>query len=648
MTPWKPQFGLQSVVARGPCHTGKRFALYVYVLSSLVTILVHAPRGMAETPATFQVQVEANVMVPMRDGTQLATDIYLPTRDGKRLKERSPVILTRTPYNKDGNASAGTYFATRGYVLVAQDTRGRYGSAGVWHWLTDDGPDGVDTAEWIAKQPWSNGKIGMLGTSYVGGTQHALALAGSPHLKTVIPVDAVCNMGYASMRNGGAFEMRFWNWIFMNAGRGSRAAADPATNQPLKELADNRINYLSLLPLRPGTTPLKLAPEYESWLIEAMRHGANDQFWDQNNIIDHADRYQDIPVYLVGGWYDSWASNTTASYRALRGKLTSPVYLIMGPWIHGAQGDSAHGQVSFGADAAIPDPLAWRLEWYDHWLKGVENSVGKGAPFKTPVRIFVMGTGDGRKTEKGFLNHGGQWRDEPEWPLARSQNETWHLQPNGRLSRQNPPADGGETAYQFDPRHPVPTIGGNISSGNDILLQGAWDQRGGKHVWNWSHPIPLSARNDIAVFQSEPLEQDLEVTGELSVDLWVSSSAVDTDFTAKLVDVYPPNPDFPGGFDLNIGDGILRTRFRDSLAHEKLMQPGEIYKVTIRLYPTSNVFKRGHRIRVDVSSSNFPRFDINPNTGEPLNGHRRMQTATNVIYHNEKYPSRINLPVIPQ
>jgi putative CocE/NonD family hydrolase len=259
-----------------------------------------------------------------------------------------------------------------------------------------------------------------------------------------------------------------------------------------------------------------------------------------------------------------------------------------------------------------------------------------------------MGTGDGRKTEQGRLNHGGYWRDEPEWPLARAKNVSWYLHPRGNLSPQVPSADGGTTAYEFNPRNPVPTIGGNISSGNDILLQGAWDQRGGKHVWNWPDPIPLSARNDVLVFQSEPLAYDLEVTGELAVELWVSSSAPDTDFTAKLVDVYPPTADFPGGFDLNIEDGIFRARFRESLAKEKPMQPGEISKVTVRLYPTSNVFKKGHRIRVDISSSNFPRFDVNPNTGEPLNDHRRMQTATNTIHHSEKYPSRILLPVVPR
>lgn len=601
----------------------------------------------AAQPLT-DVHSEAGVMVAMRDGVRLATDVYRPAQNGQPLDGRYPVILTRTPYDRRGSAGLGQYYAARGYIFVAQDTRGRYQSEGIWRWLTDDGPDGVDTAAWIGAQPWCNGRIGMLGTSYVGGTQHALAMAGSPFLKTVIPVDAVCNMGYASMRNGGAFELRFWNWIMLNAGRGSRAARDPQTAAVLEEMAANRLHYLRLLPLRPGTTPLKLAPEFEEWLVAAMRHGANDSFWQQNNIIDHVDQYQDMPVYLVGGWYDSWASNTTASWQKLSQRLQSPVYLIMGPWIHGAQGSSEHGQVSFGPEAAIADPLAWRLEWFDRWLKDIPNTVGTAAPFRTPVRIFVMGTGDGRKNSDGLLQHGGYWREEQEWPLQRTQYVRWHLHGGGRLAPQAPEAAAARTDFEFDPRNPVPTIGGNISSGNDILLQGAWDQRGGPHVWNWPQPIPLSARNDVLVFQSEPLTEDTEVTGELAVELWVSSSAVDTDFTAKLIDEYPPSEDFPGGFSLNIADGILRTRFRESLKTERLMTPGEICRITLRLYPTSNVFRKGHRIRVDISSSNFPRFDVNPNTGEPLNEHRRMQTAVNTVWHDAAHPSHILLPIIPQ
>ncbi|MFO1095636.1 MAG: CocE/NonD family hydrolase [Planctomycetaceae bacterium] len=269
----------------------------------------------AAEPAPFTVDVD--VMVPMRDGVKLATDVYRPVRDGRRADDRRPVILIRTPYGKgNGESAEGKYFAAHGYVVVLQDTRGRYRSEGIWHFLTDDGQDGYDCADWIVAQPWSNGRIGMMGTSYVGGTQHALAMSGSPNLATVIPVDAVSNMGRQSMRNAGAFELRFWNWIVSHSGEGSRQVRDPGAAAVLAEMAAHRLDYLKLLPPRRGTTPLKLVPEYEDWLVEAMRHGADDEFWDQNNIVGHPERYRDIPVYLVGGWYDFVGWNTTANFSA--------------------------------------------------------------------------------------------------------------------------------------------------------------------------------------------------------------------------------------------------------------------------------------------------------------------------------------------
>lgn len=630
----------------------------------------------------YEVRVEVNVMVPMRDGVKLATDVYRPlvTAESGPHPDRLPVLLIRTPYGKgSGKNGDGRYFASHGYAVVVQDTRGRYESQGVWRWLSDDGQDGFDCCEWIAKQPWSSGRIGMLGTSYVGGTQHVLALSGSKHLRTVIPVDAVSNMGRQSMRNAGAFEMRFWNWTIMNAANGSAAAKDPGTQAVLKQMVDHRHDYLKLLPLRPGTTPLKLAPEYEKWLVDAMRHGADDEFWAAANVVERAKDYADIPVYLVGGWYDSWAGNTTANFQALSKQLKSDVYLIMGPWIHGAQGSSSHGQVNFGPDAAIPDPLAWRRAWFDRWLKDDTSTFGTAAPFQSKVRIFVMGTGDGTKDPSGKLNHGGTWRDEAEWPLQRAVPTKYYLEDEGVLTAERPiamsikrvtateitvPKPSEETRiieqvvlkpislkteFKFDPRDPVPTIGGNISSGNDIMLQGAWDQRGGPHVWNWTKPIPLSARNDVVVFQTAPLKEDVEVTGEIEVKLYASSTAVDTDFTAKLVDVYPPSKDFPGGFDLNITDGIVRGRFRRSLDKERMLEPGKVYPFRIKLYPTSNVFKQGHRIRVDISSSNFPRFDVNPNTGEPLAENRRLESCVNTIHHDfDDNQSHIVLPIVPR
>ncbi len=599
------------------------------------------------------VDVLSDLMILMRDGVGLATDVYLPaSRHGP-----VPALLTRTPYSKTqeppagrtGIVELGHYFASHGYAVVVQDVRGRWMSEGTWDFLGGDAPDGVDICAWIGLQPWSDGQVGMFGTSYPGGTQHAVALEGAPELKTVIPVDAVSNLGYQGMRNAGAFELRFWNWVYTagNDPSWNGRNAPHTSHEALAQMSRDRRHYLLNLPLRPGTTPLKHAPEYERWLVEAMEHGDNDEFWAHNNILDNPGRYKDIPVYLVGGWYDSWDGNTSANYKALSQAITGPVYLIMGPWIHGQQAQHAHGQVEFGAEAAIEDQLGWRREWFDRWLMGKDTSVGKSAPFATPVRLFVMGTGNGSRTADGLLNHGGHWRDEQEWPLARTQYTDYYLHADGSLSIQAPNDDASSTSYDFDPRDPVPTVGGNVSSADGILLQGAYDQRGGEHIWNWTTPLPLSARRDVIVFQTEPLEADLEVTGEIEVKLWASSSAIDTDFTAKLIDVYPASADFPGGFDLLLEDGIIRARYRESLQYEKLLEPGTPYEFTIKLYPTSNVFKKGHRIRLDISSSNFPRFDVNPNSGEPLNRHRRTVIATNTVFHDAAHGSRVVLPVIP-
>lgn len=273
-----------------------------------------------------------------------------------------------------------------------------------------------------------------------------------------------------------------------------------------------------------------------------------------------------------------------------------------------------------------------------------------------------MGGGDGHKTAQGKVFVGGHWRDEHEWPLARTVSTPYYLHANGQLSSQSP-ANEAPSTYQFDPKHPVPTLGGNIAAhsppesnhntierpgdSENLMEQGPYDQRCRVEMWNCEDSLPLSARNDVLVFQTEPLDKDMEVTGRLIVKLWASSNAPDTDFTAKLIDVYPPNKDFPAGVDLNIGDSIVRARYRNSLEHPELLKPGEIYPFTIEMYPTSLVFQKGHRIRLDISSSNFPRFDVNPNTGEALNDNRRWAIAINTIYHDARHPSQILLPVIP-
>jgi len=622
-----------------------RRSLVLSLVLLIVPLMLTAQQGPRVDPGLFV--VEKNAMVAMRDGVHLATDLYFPARNGIRADGKFPAIMERTPYNKDGSANSwALYYVSRGYACIAQDTRGRNASEGIWHMMIDDAPDGFDTASWIVKQPWSDGGFATIGTSYPGGTQHALAITNPPGLKAMVPVDAVANAGYFGMRNGGAFELRFMNWIFtLGAPQGRRAARDPGSRAVLEEAGKNIRQYLENLPLLKDRTPLRLAPEYEDWLVYAMGHGENDSYWKQPGfgVVDQISQYKDIPVYLVGGWYDSWARQTTMSYLALSGNKKSPQKMILGPWIHGAHTRSANGQVDFGPAAAI-NGLEFRLRWYDRWLKNIQNGVENDSP----VKIFVMGGGSEVKTAEGRHMHGGAWRDEKEWPLARTRFTPYYLHADGTLSRERHAEAKSQTSYDFDPRDPVPTIGGNISSGTGIMLQGAWDQKCGDHVWNCRNALPLASRRDILVFITPPLAEDVEVTGPIDVKLWASSRALDTDFTAKLIDVHPPSADFPGGIDMNLEDGILRARFRNSLDRQELMKPGAIYEFTIQLYPTSNIFKAGHRIRLDISSSNFPRFDVNPNTGEPLNAHHRMITATNTIYHDGARPSHVILPIIPK
>ena len=582
---------------------------------------------------------QKDVMMPMRDGVKLATDIYFPSRDGKVLDGRFPVILSRTPYGKSSTAAKA--YTAHGYVVIFQDTRGRVNSEGTWTWMSDDVPDGYDTVEWIAAQPWSNGKIGMMGCSYVGATQHLAAMAKPPHLTTIIPSNPSINHGIGSVIYGGAFRLRIVNWMLNNAAKGSTQAQDPVMKEFLQGQANNWAYYLNHVPLRRGLTPLRAVPEYESMLIDMLEHRRNDNFWKFSNIIDHVEDHKDVPVFMVGGWYDLFSSSTTETYMALKRDRTSPTHLIMGPWVHCSTSRS-HSQVDFGPDASVSMTSIQRA-WFDRWLREDKRQFGQEAPFRSPVRLFVMGTGDGHKTEDGKLFHGGYWRDEPDYPLPQAVATPYYLQPDGELTVTASSEEDQSTSFEFDPKDPVPTIGGcTVGS-----TSGAWNQWGGSHIWNAPSAMPLSTRNDIVVFTTPPLEKDTEIIGPITVKLWASSSAVDTDFTAKLIDAYPTSSDFPAGFDLIMGDGIIRARYRDSDKEEKFMTPGEICEFTIKLDPCSNVFKKGHRIRVDISSSNFPRFDVNPNSGEPANHNRRTITAVNTIHHDRDHPSHIVLPLMP-
>jgi putative CocE/NonD family hydrolase len=606
-------------------------------------------------PGPYDVTGTKNVPIAMRDGVRLAADVYAPAKDGQPVPGRFPAILERTPYNKDGSANWARFFASRGYVAIAQDVRGRYASEGRWVPMRDDVADGYDTAAWIGAQPWSDGGIGTVGTSYPGGTQHAMAIGNAPHLKAMIPVDAMSNFGRYGVRHNGAFELRWFNWVLTlgNAAgtpnaraAAERAAADVAAAPALIEMGAAVRDYVRALPLRPGLTPLRFAPDYEAWLVDAMRHGDYDDFWKNHgsSVVDHLAEYKDIPVLHTTGWYDSWGTQVAnLNFVELRKAKKSLQKIYLGPWTHGGQTRSFSGDAEFGPEAAL-DFNAIRLRWFERWLKGADNGIDREAP----VRIFVMGGGDAHKTPEGRVFVGGAWRDEREWPLARAVPTPYYLREGGVLSPDTPGAAATPITYLFDPRDPVPTLGGNVSSEGVLMLRGAIDQRCRTDVWLCRDTKPLSARNDVLVFQTPPLDRDVEVTGRVIVKLWASSSATDTDFTAKLVDVYPPSRDFPAGIDLNIGDSIVRGRYRMGPGKAQPMAPGQAYEFTIEMYPTSLVFRKGHRIRLDISSSNFPRFDVNPNTGEPLNANRRWTIAENTVYLDAAHPSHIVLPVVPR
>ena len=604
------------------------------------------PPRVSVRPSEFGVHVDKNVLVTMRDGVRLAIDIYRPAREGKPAPGRFPTLLTRTPYNKDGTAGEGRYYAERGYVVVANDVRGRYASEGTWRLIADDPQDGFEVVEWIARQDWSDGKVGTFGTSYPGGTQHALAEMNPPHLTAMVPIDAVSNCGVSGMRHGGAFELRFMNWIFQTGAPNSRAAlADPALRRALVENGRRIREHADSLPVRTGTTPLKVVPEYESWLVEAMKSGPESPFWHKKgmSVVDHVSDYADVPVLHVTGWYDSWTRQVTMNYQALAPAKKSPQRLVIGPWVHGGQNSNIAGEVEFTKEAGI-DLLAFRLRWYDRWLRGEKNGVDDDAP----VMLYIMGTGNDSASKAGRLQHGGFWRAEREWPLRRAVPTPLYFHADGTLSDRLPQQGSSYTTYTFDPRHPVPTIGGNISSNQGLVTNGGYDQRPRDNTHAADNRLPLSERRDVLVFRTAPLSTDWEVTGTVEVKLWVSSDAPDTDFTAKLIDEIPPNPDYPLGFDLNLGDSILRARYREGLDHQAApLSMRDIAPITITLYPNANVFKKGHRIRVDISSSNYPRFDVNPNTGDPLGDYRRMNPAENTIYHDAGQPSQVILPVIP-
>jgi putative CocE/NonD family hydrolase len=356
------------------------------------------------------------------------------------------------------------------------------------------------------------------------------------------------------------------------------------------------------------------------------------------DVTPYYDQYSDADVLLIGGWYDSHIPSTLEAYRRLTGRGRQRVRLLMGPWNHGKYRLSFAGNVEFGEAAAI-DYERLRLEWFDCTLRS------RPMEDNPPVNLFIMGTGSGRKTPGGRLDHGGSWQYAQTWPLPGMKMAPYYLHKGGSLSTQ-PPEDGPPTVYQFDPKNPVPTIGGPTSAAEKVIPAGGFDQVCRPDVFGARDALPLAARHDVCVFQTTPLEEDVLVAGPLEMVLYASSDCVDTDFTAKLVDVNPPNEDYPSGYALNIQDGIIRARYRGRREPPEFITPGKVYEYRVGMFATANVFKRGHRIRVDISSSNFPRFDVNPNTGEPLMANGLCRVATNSIWHDSARPSHLILPLV--
>ena len=391
--------------------------------------------------------------------------------------------------------------------------------------------------------------------------------------------------------------------------------------------------------------PLSIAPNFEAYILEEATHSDYDDYWKETGINweEYYTQTADVPMVHIGGWYDIFLRGTIRNYAVLDSLQESPKWLIIGPWTHSGNSRTYAGEVDFGATAAISDfQVEYQGIWFDYLLKGIKDD----RISSKPVQLFIMGTGDGTKNKTGHLNHGGYWQGFDSWPPEGIQKRNFYFHEDGRLDTKKPTITASSTTFTFDPAHPVPTLGGNVSA---RVKDGAFNQRERPDFVGSKAPyLPLKARPDVVVFQTEPLEKDLKIAGPIHVKLFVSSSAVDTDFTIKLLDVYPPSEDFPEGFDLNLTDAIVRMSYRNGRHTRDLITPGEIYEIIIDPFPTANVFKKGHRIRVDISSSNFPRWDVNPNTGEPLGKHRRMMKADNTIIHSSAYPSMIVLPVIEE
>ena len=597
--------------------------------------------------------------IAMRDGTHLATDVYLPAGDGPW-----PALLERTPYGRRGTNHAdrsladpvprpkpriAAQFADAGYAYVLQDCRGRFDSEGEFAKYLNEQPDGVDTIAWIVAQPWCSGRVATLGFSYGAHVQTALAAAAPAGLAALfVDSGGFSSAFHSGIRQGGALELKQLTWALKHARLSPATAADPRRRAAL-ESADIR-EWARVMPSTRGHSAVSAAPEYEAYVIEQWSQECFGPFWQRPELYarGYYDRFADVPMVHMSSWYDPYALTATENFAALSKSKRGPVRLVMGPWTHGQRSVTHAGAVDFGPAATLdgnvaPDYVTLRKDFFDRHLRGLDAPDWLAAP----VTLFVMGGGAGTRTPEGRLLHGGAWMRATDWPPPQARPTYWYLQEGGGLAT-TPPVREAEVAWRFDPRHPVPTMGGAIASGAPLMEGGAFDQRETAATYGARDPgRALAAREDVQVFETPPLREDVIAVGPVVARLWVSTSARDTDFTVKLLDVHPPTPDWPEGFAMNLTDGIQRLRFRAGYERAEPAEPGRVYAIEVTLFPTANRFLAGHRIRVDVSSSNFPHFDVNQNTGAPAGVPSEPVVATNRIHVGREHPSGIELQLLP-
>ncbi|EHM02452.1 hydrolase CocE/NonD family protein [Acetobacteraceae bacterium AT-5844] len=597
-------------------------------------------------------------MVPCRDGVRLATDVYLPAGEGP-----FPVILERTPYGKrEASRSERTeadptpakretiadYFVAHGYAVAYQDCRGRWGSEGEFVKYLADGEDGYDCCAWIVQQPWCNGRIGTMGLSYAAHTQAALGCLNPPGLAAqILDSGGFSDAWQGGIRRGGAFELKQATWAFNQGKLAPETVSDPVRAAAFA--AEDLHAWFARWPWKPGHSPVRHAPDYEDYLFEQWTEGAFGPFWQKLGIYAKGwhDRYADVPMVHMSSWYDPYPRTAVENFTGLRDAGRGRPYLILGPWTHGNRSQTMFGEVEFGPDATVDswagDWRAFRLRFFDRWLRERAN----GAEDDPRVRVFVMGGGSGRKNAAGKLEHGGYWRHAENWPLPGTRFSNFHLHADGGLREATPAAGAAPISWISDPAHPVPTVGGAITSMEPLISGGPYDQREREGMFAHAAPyLPLASRPDVVVFETAPLDSDAEVIGPVVAHLWVASDAPDTDITAKLIDVHPPSADYPQGFAMNLTEGVLRLRYRDDPTVPKMLEPGKPVRITVELFPTANLFKAGHRIRLDIASSEFPHYDINPQSGEPEGAWRIMRKATNTLFVDASRPSHLVLPVV--